>query len=318
MLDYLLKRLVVACGLIFAAVTLVFLVIHMVPGDPAESLLSQGSSAPSPEAVAQLREKLGLDRPLMTQYVDFLGNAVTGDFGTSMRDGRPVAGEIWLRLPRTLELIAAAGLLAVIFGIPAGMWAALHPRHLVARAMSVLSGFALAVPVFVSGTLLILAFALKLPVLPSGGFVPLSSNPLAHFQYLILPAVTIGIGLVAMVFQMTFSAVSEVRRQEYILAARARGIPARGIARKHILPNAMIPVVTVLALQLGTLLGGTVLVEYVFNWPGLSGYLVSAVEARDYPEVLGIVLVISVFVVFINLIVDLLYGILDPRVRRRA
>lgn len=318
MLDYLLKRLAVACGLVFAAVTLVFLVVHMVPGDPAESLLSQGSSAPSAEAVAELRQKLGLDQPIMTQYVNFLGNVLTGNFGNSLRDGRSVAGEIWLRLPRTLELIAAAGLLSVILGIPAGMWAALNPRHWLARLFTVASGFALAVPVFVSGTLLILAFALGLPVLPSGGFVPFSTDMAAHFKHLVLPAVTIGIGLVAMVYQMSFSAVSEVRRQEYILAARARGITARGVARKHILPNALIPVVTLLALQLGTLLGGTVLVEYVFNWPGLSGYLVSAVEARDYPEVLGIVLVISIFIVIINLFVDLLYGILDPRVRRRA
>jgi peptide/nickel transport system permease protein len=315
MLGYALRRVAVALGLIWAVVTLVFLVIHLVPGDPAELLLSQGGVAPDPVAVTELREKLGLDRPIASQYLAYVGALLRGDLGSSLLDEHSVAAEIALRLPRTLELIFAAGLIAVAFGLPLGTLAALRPGGVLDRSMAAAAGLGLSVPVFVIGTVAILIFAQKLRLVPAGGFVPFSRDPVQHFILLLMPATTIAIGLGAVVFRMTRSSVLEVLQRDYVRAAHAKGLAPRRIVLHHVVRNALIPVVTVLALHLGSLLGGTVLVEYVFNWPGLSGYLVRAVEQRDYPEVVGIVLVISIALVLINLAVDLLYAVIDPRVR---
>lgn len=315
MLGYAVRRSLVALGLVWVVATLVFLVIHLIPGDPAELLLSQGGFAPDPAAVAELRERLGLDRPLPEQYLEYLGGLLQGDLGRSLLDEHPVAGEIALRLPRTLELILAAALLAVAIGLPLGTLAALRAGGGADRVLSVLAGVAMSVPVFVIGTLAVLAFAQKLRWVPAGGFTPFDRDPLGHLALLAMPAATIAIGLAAVVFRMTRSSILEVLGRDYVRTAVAKGVAPLRIVIHHVVRNALIPVVTVLALHLGTLLGGTVLVEYVFNWPGLSGYLVNAVEARDYPEVMGIVLVISVLFVLLNLAVDLLYALLDPRVR---
>lgn len=315
MLTYALARIAVALGLIWAVVTLVFLIIHLVPGDPAELLLSQGGVAPDPAAVVELREKLGLDRPIGAQYVSYVGGLLTGDLGSSLLDEHSVADEIVLRLPRTLELIFAASLIAVLFGLPFGTLAALRAGSAIDRVLAAAAGIGLSVPVFVVGTIAILIFAQKLHWVPAGGFVPFSRAPAQHLTLLLMPAGTIAIGLGAVVFRMTRSAVLEVLQRDYVRAAHAKGLMPRRIVLHHVVRNALIPVVTVLALHMGSLLGGTVLVEFVFNWPGLSGYLVRAVEQRDYPEVVGIVLVISVALVVINVVVDLLYAVIDPRVR---
>jgi peptide/nickel transport system permease protein len=315
MLSYALTRIAVALGLIWAVVTLVFLIIHFVPGDPAELLLSQGGVAPDPAAVVELREKLGLDRPIVAQYVSHVSGLLKGDLGSSLLDDHSVADEIALRLPRTLELIFAASLIAVVFGLPFGTLAALRAGSAIDRLLAAAAGIGLSVPVFVVGTIAILIFAQKLHWVPAGGFVPFWRDPVRHLIVLLMPAGTIAIGLGAVVFRTTRSAVLEVLQRDYVRAAHAKGLEPRRIVLHHVVRNALIPVVTVLALHMGSLLGGTVLVEFVFNWPGLSGYLVRAVEQRDYPEVVGIVLVISVALVVINLVVDLLYAVIDPRVR---
>jgi peptide/nickel transport system permease protein len=315
MLSYALTRIAVALGLIWAVVTLVFLIIHFVPGDPAELLLSQGGVAPDPAAVVELREKLGLDRPIVAQYVSHVSGLLKGDLGSSLLDDHSVAEEIALRLPRTLELIFAASLIAVVFGLPFGTLAALRAGSAIDRLLAAAAGIGLSVPVFVVGTIAILIFAQKLHWVPAGGFVPFWRDPVRHLIVLLMPAGTIAIGLGAVVFRTTRSAVLEVLQRDYVRAAHAKGLEPRRIVLHHVVRNALIPVVTVLALHMGSLLGGTVLVEFVFNWPGLSGYLVRAVEQRDYPEVVGIVLVISVALVVINLVVDLLYAVIDPRVR---
>lgn len=312
---YIARRVFVALGLIWVVASFVFLVIHLVPGDPAELLLSQGGVAPDPGAVAELRDKLGLDRPLAVQYAGYLGAILRGDLGQSLRDDHAVAQEIALRLPRTLELIGAAGVLALVFGLPAGTYAALRAGSAADRVLSTLAGVFLSVPVFVLGTIAILIFAQKLRWVSAGGFVPLGRDPAQHLMLLAMPAATIAVGLSAVVFRMARTSVLEVLGRDYVRTAQAKGLRPRRILLHHVVRTALIPVVTVLALHLGSLLGGTVLVEFVFNWPGLSGYLVGAVEARDYPEVLGIVLVISVLFVILNLLVDLLYAALDPRVR---
>jgi peptide/nickel transport system permease protein len=315
MLYYIARRAAVAVGLVWFVATFVFLAIHLVPGDPAELLLSQGGVAPDPGAVTELREKLGLDQPLLHQYAAYLAALLHGNLGSSLLDDHAVAAEIALRLPRTLELIGAAALLALVIGLPAGTYAGLRAGSASDRVLSALAGIALSIPVFVVGTLAILVFAQKLRWVPAGGYVPFARDPLQHLLVLALPAATIAVGLAAIIFRMTRSSVLEVLGRDHVRAAQARGIAPARIVMHHVVRNALIPIVTVLALHLGSLLGGTVLVEYVFNWPGLSGYLVRAVELRDYPEVTGIVLVISVLFVLLNLLVDLLYAVLDPRVR---
>lgn len=315
MLGYAIRRLGIALALIWLVATIVFLVIHLIPGDPAELLLSQGGVAPDPAAVAELRSKLGLDRPLLTQYAAYLAQIARGDLGVSLQDEHAVAGELLLRLPRTLELIGAAGLLAVLLGLPTGTWAALRAGSVSDRMLSGVAGLFLSLPVFVVGTIAILVFAQLLRWTPAGGYVPFARNPVQHLILLSLPAGTIAVGLGAVVFRMARTAVLEVLGRDYVRAAHAKGLPPGRIVVHHVLRGALVPVATVLALHLGTLLGGTVLVEFLFNWPGLSGYLVRAVEARDYPEVVGIVLTISVLLVLLNLAIDLLYAVLDPRVR---
>lgn len=313
-MNWLARRCLTSLLLIWVVASIVFLAIRLVPGDPAELLLSQGGMAPDPAAVAELRTQLGLDRPVAIQYLTGLRNLAVGDLGRSLQDGTPVSAEIARRLPRTLELIGAAALLATLFGIPGGLLAAVQRDRLFDRAASLVAALGMAVPVFVIGTLLVLVFAQLLHLVPAGGYVPLATDPWRHLTLLAMPALTIALGLTAAVFRMTRAAVLDEQRRDHVRTAWAKGLTRRRVLLRHVLRNALMPVVTVLALHLGTLLGGTVLVEYVFNYPGLSGLLVEAVNARDYPEVQGVVLVISVLFVALNLLVDLLYALLDPRI----
>jgi peptide/nickel transport system permease protein len=316
LMPWVLRRIGVSLVLIWIAASIVFLAIRFVPGDPAELLLSQGGMAPDPSAISALHEQLGLDRPVAGQYVDSFRRLLHGDLGESLQDGSSVSHEILNRLPRTLELIAVAALLAVLTGIPGGLASALAPGSWLDRSLSTAAALALAVPVFVVGTLLVLLFAQTLQWVPAGGYVPFSQDPLRHIILLTMPAATIALGLSATVFRMTRTTVRDVAGREFVRMARAKGVGRPRILLHHVLRNALMPVITVLALNLGALLGGTVLVEYVFNYPGLSGMLVDAVNARDYPAVVGIVLVVSILFVSLNLMIDLLYGVLDPRVRR--
>lgn len=312
---WILRRAGISLALVWVVASIVFMALHLVPGDPAELLLSTGGVSPDPAAVAELRERLGLDLPLMTQYGSFLAGLLRGDLGSSLVDDYPVAQEIALRLPRTLELILAGTLLAVVFGMPAGTWAALHRGGTFDRISSGIAAFLLALPVFVVGTLLVLVFAQMLRIMPAGGYVPFAQSPGQHLLLLTLPAIAIGKGLAAVVFRMTRASVLDALSKDFVRTARAKGLSPRRILVHHVVRNALTPVLTVLALHMGSLLGGTVLVEYVFNWPGLSTPLLRAVEARDYPMVVGIVLVISALFLLINLLTDLLYAALDPRIR---
>ncbi|ATR22205.1 Dipeptide transport system permease protein dppB [Roseomonas mucosa] len=312
---WILRRVGISLALVWVVASIVFMALHLVPGDPAELLLSTGGVSPDPAAVAELRERLGLDLPLMTQYGSFLAGLLRGDLGSSLVDDYPVAQEIALRLPRTLELILAGTLLAVVFGMPAGTWAALHRGGAFDRISSGIAAFLLALPVFVVGTLLVLVFAQMLRIMPAGGYVPFAQSPGQHLILLTLPAIAIGKGLAAVVFRMTRASVLDALSKDFVRTARAKGLGPRRILVRHVVRNALTPVLTVLALHMGSLLGGTVLVEYVFNWPGLSTPLLRAVEARDYPMVVGIVLVISALFLLINLLTDLLYAALDPRIR---
>lgn len=311
---WLVHRIATSLFLAWVVATIVFLALHMVPGDPAELLLSTGGISPDPVAVAELREKLGLDRPLLAQYGSFLGGVARADLGNSLVDDYPVLSEIGLRLPRTLELILAGTLFAIAIGVPAGIYAAVHRGGRFDRIASGVTALLLAIPVFVVGTLLVLLMAQTLRLMPAGGFVALSQDPAQHFKLLTLPAIAIGKGLAAVLFRMTRASMLDALAHDYVRTARAKGLSPRRVLIVHVLRNAMNPVLTVLGLHMGTLLGGTVLVEYVFNWPGLSTPLLRAVEARDYPMVVGIILTISVLFLLINLIVELIHALIDPRI----
>ncbi len=314
-MAWLLRRLGVAVALVWVVATIVFLALHIVPGDPAELLLSAGGTSPDPAAVDELREKLGLDRPLLEQYGHFMHGALTGDLGTSLVDDYPIAGEIGLRLPRTLELILAGTALALIVALPAGTASGLRPGRLFDRIASGVAALLLAVPVFVVGTLLVLLLAQTLHLMPAGGYVPFAQAPLRHLTLLFLPALAIAQGLAAVLFRMMRASVLDVMSKDFIRTARAKGLLPRRVLFRHILRNAMSPVVTVLGLHMGSLLGGTVLVEYVFNWPGLSTPLIDAVNARDYPMVIGIILTVSALFLLLNLMTEITYAALDPRIR---
>jgi peptide/nickel transport system permease protein len=314
---WVLRRVGVSLILVWLVATIVFMTLHIVPGDPAELLMSTGGVAPDPAAVAELRERLRLNDPLLTQYGRFIAGLLRGDLGTSLTDDYPVMDEISLRLPRTLELIAAASLISILVALPAGTYAAVRRNGTFDSLASGAAALLLAIPVFVVGTLLILVLAQMLRVMPAGGYVPLAQDPLRHLTLLSLPAFTIATGLMAVLFRMTRASVLDALPRDYVRTAHAKGLSSGRVMVLHVVRNALMPVLTVLGLHMGALLGGTVLVEYVFNWPGMSTPLLRAVEARDYPMVVGIVLVISTLFLLINLIMDLLYGVLDPRIRAR-
>ena len=313
---WLLKRIGLSILLVWIVASVVFMAVHLVPGDPAELLLSSGGLAPDPAAVEALRHRLGLDQPILAQYANDFLRLVQGDLGRSMKDESSIAEAIMRRLPRTLELIAAAALFGILIGVPAGTFAAIQRGGAFDRIASGLSALGMAIPVFVMGTLILLLFAQTLRWVPAGGYVAFEQNPWLHLKLLSMPAITIALHLAPVVFRITRASVLDVSTRDYVRTARAKGLGPRPILVRHVVRNALMPVVTVIGLQLGGLLGGTVLVEFVFNWPGLSGLLVESVSSRDYPEVVAIVLVISILFVGLNLLIDLLYGALDPRVRQ--
>ena len=314
MLNYALRRILVAIILVWVVATIIFSLLHLIPGDPAELLSSSGGVLPPPEVIEALREQMGLNRPIWEQYTSYLLGILQGDLGVSFQDGYPIAAEIATRLPRTLELIVAATILAVAIGLPLGTFAARHQGSALDRILSAIASVNLSMPVFVIGTLLILVFAQNLRWVPAGGYEPFLDDPWKHMVHLSMPAFTIAVGLSAIVYRMTRASVLETLQRDWVRTARAKGLPESRVMRRHVVRNSLAPVMTVVGLNVGTLLGSTVLIEYVFNWPGLSGFLVSAVEQRDYPAVQGVVLVISFLFILINLAVDLLYSVLDPRV----
>ncbi|BCH67826.1 MULTISPECIES: ABC transporter permease [Rhizobium/Agrobacterium group] len=309
------KRLLISILLVWIVGSVVFSIIYLVPGDPAELLLSQSGSAPDPATVAALRTQLGLDQPFLQQYLQAWKGFVHGNFGYSLRDEASVGAEIAKRLPRTFELIGAAALISAFVGIPFGVAAALSRSMWIDRVLSAIAGLGISIPIYVVGTGILYLLAQYWRLVPAGGFVNFSEDPVQHLILLIMPATTIAVGLSATIFRITRTAVLEIALKDYIRTARAKGVSQPRTMIHHVVRNALLPITTVFGLQLGGLLGGTVLVEYVFNWPGLSSLLVSSVNYRDYPMVVGIIMTISIVFVLLNLLIDILYGVLDPRSR---
>jgi peptide/nickel transport system permease protein len=304
MARYLLRRLLLTVPVLLGVATLVFALIHLVPGDPAQSMLGESAS---PAEIERLQQTLGLDKPLLTQYRAFLGGAARGDLGTSFRFGTPVTQEIRKRLPDTAILALCAMAVAIVVAIPLGIVAAVFRGRFLDHAAMTLALAGISMPSFWLGPLLAIFFAVYL------GWLPVSGSGTA--LHLVLPAVTLGTALAAILARMTRSSVIEELRELYVLAARARGLSSSRAVLRHAFRNSLIPVVTIIGLQFGAVLTGTIITETIFGWPGIGRLLIQAINTRDYPLVQGCILFISVTYVAMNLLTDLTYGFLDPRIR---
>ncbi|OFW30856.1 MAG: hypothetical protein A3H97_18980 [Acidobacteria bacterium RIFCSPLOWO2_02_FULL_65_29] len=304
MFRFLIRRLLLAIPVLIGVATLVFSLIHLIPGDPVQAML--GDSAP-PQDITALRERLGLNRPLYAQYVSFMKGAVTGDLGTSIRTNQKVVTAIGERMPATIELALASMVVAVLIAIPLGIVAAVWAGTSVDHAATTLALVGISMPTFWLGPLLAIIFSVSLGWLPVSG-----RGTLAH---LVLPAITLGAPLSAVLARITRASVIEELRELYVLAARARGVSPAGAVLKHAFRNSLIPIVTVLGLQFGAVLTGAVITETIFAWPGVGRLLIQSIGARDYPAVQGCILLIAITYVSVNLLVDVAYGFLDPRIR---
>jgi len=301
---YFARRLLLTVPVLLGVATLVFSLIHLVPGDPVQSMLGE---AASPQEVADLRARLGLDRPHYAQYGTFLAGLTRGDLGTSLRTNQPVAATIRERIPATFQLAFAAMAVAVALAIPLGIVAAVYAGGPIDLAATTLALVGISIPNFWLGPLMAIIFSVVL------GWLPVSGRGGA--AYLVLPAVTLGAPLAAVLARMTRASMVEELRELYVLAARARGVsPFRAVVR-HAFRNSLIPVVTVLGLQFGAVLTGAVITETIFAWPGVGRLLIQSISFRDYPVVQGCILLIAITYVAMNVLTDLVYGLLDPRIR---
>lgn len=309
--QYIAQRLLTAIVVLLGVTFAVFLIIQLVPGDPARVIL--GVQANEEDLVA-IRERLGLNDPFLVQYGNWLTNAVQGDLGKSLITGQEVTPQIMSRLPATLQLAAAALFIGLIIALPAGIISALKPGSKIDVIASVSSQIGVAIPDFWMGIMLILLFSLTLGWLPARGYTPIQESPGDWLRHIILPAVTLGIISGAVQTRFVRSAMLEVLNENYIRTGHAKGLPERRVIMGHALPNAMITIVTIIGLQITALLSAVVVVEVVFGWPGLGRLALEAVLDRDYPLLQGTVLTMAILLTLVNLGVDLLYFVLDPRI----
>jgi peptide/nickel transport system permease protein len=301
---YFIRRVFLAVPVLLGVATLVFSLIHLVPGDPAQAMLGDGAA---PQDVDELRKSLGLDQPLVTQYVSFLHNALTGDLGVSFRTGQPVTTMILERVPATAELAMAAMFVAVVIAIPLGVVAAVWRGTAVDYAAMTFALAGVSIPNFWLGPLLAIVFAVELGWLPVSGRGSLAN--------LVLPAFSLGLALAAILARMTRASLLDELNELYVRAARARGVSRTASIGSHALRNSMVPLLTIIALQFGAVLTGAVITETIFAWPGIGRLLIQSIGFRDYPMVQGCILLIAVTYVTVNLVTDLMYGVLDPRIR---
>ncbi|MCB0171407.1 MAG: ABC transporter permease [Anaerolineae bacterium] len=309
--GYILQRLFSTLIVIFGITFVVFMIIQLVPGDPARVVLGVAASE---ENVAALRERLGLNRPIWEQYGSWLSELAQGDLGNSLVTGQPVLEQILQRLPATLVLATAGLIVGLLIGLPAGIMSALKPHSPLDTTTSILSQIGVSIPDFWLGILLVLLFSLTLGWLPSQGYTPFSQDPVDWFRHLILPALTVGIISGSIQTRFNRSAMLEVLHQDYIRTARAKGLREALVVNRHALRNALIPIITILGLQLTALLSAVVVVEVVFSWPGLGRLTLEAVLDRDYPLLQGAVFTIATLLALVNLGTDLLYAFIDPRI----
>jgi peptide/nickel transport system permease protein/oligopeptide transport system permease protein len=304
MLSYVAKRFLAMIPVLIGISILLFFMLRMLPGDPAQVLAGQMAS---PAEIETIRKQLGLDRPVYEQYLSYLSRLVRLDLGRSARTQNPVIEEIWARLPNTVLLAVVAISLACLFGIPAGIISAVRPYSWVDYVVTMGALFGISMPVFWLGLMLVVVFSVVLRWLPAGGT--------GSWQHVVLPSVTLASFVVAFIARMTRSTMLETLSQEYINTARSKGLKEKVVVIKHALKNALIPIVTVVGLQFGLLLGGAVLTETVFAWPGIGRLIVDSILARDYPVIQGTILIFGLLYILVNLAVDLLYAVIDPRIR---
>ncbi len=309
MIQFIVKRLLLTIPTLLAMLTVVFILVRLVPGDPAMAILGDQASEASLQA---LRVRLGLDQPLHVQYMSFLGDVLTGNLGSSLSSGRTVLAEVANVLPYTLELTAASLVVAILLGIPMGILSALQRNRWPDYVTRLVSLAGMSFPSFVSAILLLLAFGVYLRWLP---VMSLPSNDLAgQLRSLALPALNLGFIMAALMTRVTRSSMLSVLSEDYIRSARAKGVPAATVVMRHALRNALIPVVTIVGLNFGTLIGNSVLTEIVFSRPGLGKLILGALTARDYTLLQGLMIVFAALVILVNTITDLVYGLVDPRV----
>lgn len=315
--KYVIRRLLMVVPILFGVSLVVFFIMRMVPGDVATMILMgpTGDVGARQEDIAALREKLGLDRPLAIQYLSWVGGMLTLNVGDSLWSGRPIFEEVLERFPLTLELAALSIVISVFIALVTGILAAVRQNTWIDYVFRAISIAGLSVPNFWLGTMVILILSRYFFWSPPLGYTSFTDDPLVNLQQMIWPAVILGYSLAAVTSRMTRSSLLEVLREDYIRTAWAKGLSERIIVTRHAFRNALLPVLTLSAIQLGTLLGGTVIMETIFTLPGIGRYLVDSVFHRDYPVTQTIITIMAVKFVFINLIVDLLYGLIDPRIR---
>lgn len=314
MQTYILRRLLQTIPVLFLFSIVVFTALRLVPGDPAVVMLGLEAT---PEAIAEIRDEMGLDEPIFVQYGIWLGNVLQGDFGVSWRSKQTVESLILRRLPATIQLTVGAMLIGVLIAVPLGVLSGLRPHSLFDTLATGFSLLGIAIPGFWLGLMLLLLLSVRLNWLPPSGHVPLQEDPIESLKHLFLPALTLGVGLAAPLARFVRSGMLDVMEADYIRTARAKGLPERLVVVRHALRNGLLSVTTVFGLELGALLGGAVITESVFNWPGIDTLLLTAIQQRDYAMVQGTVLFISAMFILVNLLVDISYGFLDPRIRSR-
>lgn len=312
MASFLLKRVLSLLPVLLVVMTVDFLIIHMIPGDPASVMAGPNATTSD---IAQLRSRLNLDLPLHVQFARWAGRTLHGDLGESLFLGRTVNRAIWERTEPTLLLTIYSLLVAVVVGMPLGVLAAVRPNTGMDRGFMLLAVLGVAIPTFWLGLIFIYAFAVNLRWLPAAGYASLSEGFIANLRYLILPALSLGLNQSALVARMTRSFMLEVLREDYIRTARSKGLAENLVVLRHALRNVLVPTVTVVGLIFAVLLGGAVTTEIVFNIPGAGRLLIDSVLRRDYPVIQGAVLYIALAFVIINLLVDMLYVVIDPRIK---
>lgn len=310
-MAYVAKRFLITLPVLFLVSVMVFSLIHLIPGDPAQVILGQDAT---PSALHAMRIRLGLNRPLVIQYLDWLGNVLRGNLGRSLTDGVPVSQLILESLPVTVELALGTFLVSLLVAFPLGILAAVYRGRTADAAALFTSTFGLSVPPFWLGMMLLFAFTVRLHWFPSSGYVPFWVNPGQNLQAMALPILATGVREAAVLMRMLRTSMLEVLRQDFTRTARAKGLRGWGIIVRHALKNALIPVVTMGGLQLAELLGGLVITETVFSLPGFGNLLVQSIFSRDYTTIQGAALVAALLVIFVNLAVDLVYGLVDPRI----
>jgi peptide/nickel transport system permease protein len=312
---YLLRRAAIAAVLLWVVASVVFFSIYLLPGDPAHIILGGMDANPTPEQLRAVRAKLGLDRPVLARYVDWLGHLTRGDFGRSLVTDRPVTVDLTVRLTRTLQLIVPSITLALVSGVPAGVFAARRRGTVLDPVASGVMLLGFSVPVFVIGPLLVYVFALWLKVLPSGGYVHPLESLSGFLGHLVLPSIALAAAPMATAMRMARSSVLEQLPLDYVRTARSKGLGEQAVMRAHVLRNALLPVLTIVGLQIGAMFAGSVIVEAVFNWPGMNSYLLQAIGQRDYPVIQAVVFAASAIFISVNYLTDVGYAVLDPRIR---